>query len=90
MWTGAKDKELGLVDELGGLDKALEMAIAKEMCIRDSSRTIRTVVCSNHSVTSGGVCSYTAIDAALPFIIGWHRIDITIIYRCLLYTSRCV
>ena len=29
VWTGAKAKELGLVDELGGLDKALEMAIAK-------------------------------------------------------------
>lgn len=26
VWTGAKAKELGLVDELGGLDKALEMA----------------------------------------------------------------
>ena len=29
VWTGAKAKELGLVDELGGLDKALEMAIGK-------------------------------------------------------------
>ena len=29
VWTGAKAKELGLVDELGGLDKVLEMAIAK-------------------------------------------------------------
>ena len=45
------------------------------------SRTIRTVVCSNHSVASRGVGGYTAIDAALPFTIGWHRIDITIIYR---------
>ena len=29
VWTGAKAKELGLVDELGGLDKALEIAIGK-------------------------------------------------------------
>lgn len=29
VWTGSKAKELGLVDELGGLDKALEIAIAK-------------------------------------------------------------
>ena len=29
VWTGAKAKELGLVDELGGLDKALEIAIEK-------------------------------------------------------------
>ncbi|WP_297677066.1 signal peptide peptidase SppA [uncultured Bacteroides sp.] len=29
VWTGAKAKELGLVDELGGLDKALDIAIAK-------------------------------------------------------------
>lgn len=29
IWTGTKAKELGLVDELGGLDKALEIAIAK-------------------------------------------------------------
>lgn len=29
VWTGAKAKELGLVDELGGLDRALEIAIEK-------------------------------------------------------------
>ena len=29
VWTGRTAKELGLVDELGGLDKALEIAIAK-------------------------------------------------------------
>lgn len=29
VWTGSTTKELGLVDELGGLDKALEIAIAK-------------------------------------------------------------
>lgn len=29
VWTGAKAKELGLVDELGGLDRALEIAVAK-------------------------------------------------------------
>ena len=29
VWTGSTAKELGLVDELGGLDKALEIAIAK-------------------------------------------------------------
>ena len=29
LWTGSKAKELGLVDELGGLDKALDIAIAK-------------------------------------------------------------
>ncbi|KAA6332032.1 Protease 4 [termite gut metagenome] len=29
VWTGAKAKELGLVDELGGIDKALEIAIQK-------------------------------------------------------------
>lgn len=29
VWTGNKAKELGLVDELGGLDKALDIAIAK-------------------------------------------------------------
>ena len=29
VWTGTKAKELGLVDELGGLDKALEIAIGK-------------------------------------------------------------
>lgn len=29
VWTGSMAKELGLVDELGGLDKALEMAVAK-------------------------------------------------------------
>lgn len=29
VWTGSKAKELGLVDELGGLDRALEIAIAK-------------------------------------------------------------
>lgn len=29
VWTGATAKELGLVDELGGLDRALEMAIGK-------------------------------------------------------------
>lgn len=29
VWTGSKAKEIGLVDELGGLDKALEIAIAK-------------------------------------------------------------
>lgn len=29
VWTGSSAKELGLVDELGGLDKALEIAIAK-------------------------------------------------------------
>ena len=29
VWTGSKAKELGLVDELGGLDKALEITIAK-------------------------------------------------------------
>lgn len=29
VWTGSKAKELGLVDELGGLNKALDIAIAK-------------------------------------------------------------
>ena len=29
IWTGSMAKELGLVDELGGLDKALEIAVAK-------------------------------------------------------------
>ena len=29
VWTGTKAKELGLVDELGGLDKALEISIGK-------------------------------------------------------------
>ena len=29
VWTGSTAKELGLVDELGGLDKAVEIAIAK-------------------------------------------------------------
>ena len=29
VWTGSTAKELGLVDKLGGLDKALEIAIAK-------------------------------------------------------------
>lgn len=29
VWTGEKAKELGLVDELGGLDKALEIAVSK-------------------------------------------------------------
>ena len=29
VWTGATAKELGLVDELGGLDKALEIAAQK-------------------------------------------------------------
>lgn len=29
IWTGSKAKELGLVDELGGLDRALEIAVAK-------------------------------------------------------------
>lgn len=29
VWTGSKAKELGLVDELGGLDRALEIAVAK-------------------------------------------------------------
>ncbi|KAA6347030.1 Protease 4 [termite gut metagenome] len=29
VWTGIKAKELGLVDELGGIDKALEIAIQK-------------------------------------------------------------
>ncbi len=29
VWTGVRAKELGLVDELGGLDRALEIAIAK-------------------------------------------------------------
>ena len=29
VWTGSTAKELGLVDELGGLDKALDIAIAK-------------------------------------------------------------
>lgn len=29
VWTGCTAKELGLVDELGGLDKALEIAISK-------------------------------------------------------------
>lgn len=29
VWTGSKAKELGLVDELGGLDRALEIAVVK-------------------------------------------------------------
>ena len=29
VWTGSTAKELGLVDELGGLDKALEIAVTK-------------------------------------------------------------
>jgi protease-4 len=29
VWTGEAAKELGLVDELGGLDKALEIAVQK-------------------------------------------------------------
>lgn len=29
VWTGSTAKELGLVDELGGLDKALDIAVAK-------------------------------------------------------------
>ncbi|WP_291529110.1 signal peptide peptidase SppA [Bacteroides sp. UBA939] len=29
VWTGAKAKELGLVDEIGGLDRALEIAVQK-------------------------------------------------------------
>ena len=29
VWTGTRAKELGLVDELGGLDKAIEIAIEK-------------------------------------------------------------
>lgn len=29
VWTGARAKELGLVDELGGLDRAIEIAVAK-------------------------------------------------------------
>lgn len=29
VWTGAQAKEIGLVDELGGLDKAIEIAAAK-------------------------------------------------------------
>jgi len=29
VWTGAQAKQIGLVDELGGLDKAIEIAAAK-------------------------------------------------------------
>ena len=29
VWTGTRAKQLGLVDELGGLDKAIEIAVAK-------------------------------------------------------------
>ena len=29
VWTGARAKELGLVDELGGLDRAIEIAVGK-------------------------------------------------------------
>ena len=29
VWTGETAKELGLVDELGGIDKALDIAVAK-------------------------------------------------------------
>ena len=29
VWTGEMAKELGLVDELGGIDRALEIAVAK-------------------------------------------------------------
>ena len=29
VWTGEAAKELGLVDELGGIDKALDIAVAK-------------------------------------------------------------
>ena len=31
VWTGSTAKELGLVDELGGLDKALEIAMQKQV-----------------------------------------------------------
>ena len=38
MWTGSKAKEIGLVDELGDLDKAIEIAAQKaelaRFCVR--------------------------------------------------------
>jgi protease-4 len=42
VWTGKQAKELGLVDELGGLDRALELA--KERAKIDVNREVELVV----------------------------------------------
>lgn len=54
------------------------------------SRAIRTVVRSNHSVTSGGVGSYTAIDATLPFTVGRIPTDVIVIYTFDVYNIGMV
>lgn len=41
VWTGSTAKELGLVDELGGLDRALEIACQKPASMPIPSYPIR-------------------------------------------------
>ena len=42
VWSGAQAKEIGLVDEFGGLDRAIE--IAKELARIPSSKEIQRVI----------------------------------------------
>ena len=57
-WMGEQAKEYGLIDELGGLDRAIELA--KEKAEIDSSESVRVVVYATQKslferLMSGGV-----------------------------------
>lgn len=63
VWTGSTAKELGLVDELGGLDKALEIAIAKAgvdaytvMSYPKKEGFLESLMNTNPEIISRGAC----------------------------------
>src|SRR5207237_607843 len=73
VWTGAKAKELGLVDELGGLDAALAEAqklgkvdAATDVTVYPPTPTVRDIVKSFGDVDSGFGTSLT--DGALAAV----------------------
>ncbi len=64
VWTGGRAKEVGLVDELGGLDKALDLA--KELAGIPAAEKVRLVVWPRKTTLFGTLSGRLDIKALQP------------------------
>ena len=70
VWTGHQAKEVGLVDELGGLDKALELA--KDLAGIPSNENVRLVVWPRKTTLFGTLSGRLDIKALQPLSSDLH------------------
>ncbi|MEW5855078.1 MAG: signal peptide peptidase SppA [Myxococcota bacterium] len=69
VWTGVQAKEIGLVDELGGLPEAIELAKARVGLKGDRTVEIQIVTGEDNPVTRWG----SALNTSISMLSGEHR-----------------